>query len=248
MKRDEILARSSLDTRDTTTLARLQAQRRSCRAFSSQQIPADVLQRVFELAQLTASWCNAQPWQVIVTRGAGTEKFRTGLHEVASADAMKQISPEARMSADRRSDLPMPSEYTELRKERRRKAGGQLYEAMGVMSDRAASAKYTLENFRLFDAPHAVILTSAKELGTYGVLDVGGYLANLMLVLQSFAVSSIAQAALAVYGDYVHEFFKIPDDQVVICGMSIGYADEGHPSASFRTSRAPLSEIVTWYD
>lgn len=207
-----------------------------------------MLMRVFELAQLSASWCNAQPWQVIVTRGQGTERFRNGLFELAGADAMREITPAARRSESRRSDLPMPDEYTGLHKERRRDAGKQLYDAMGVTGDRQASAQFTRENFRLFGAPHAVILTSARELGSYGVLDAGGYLANLMLVLESFGIASIAQAALAVYGDYIHRFFGIPDDRIVVCGLSIGYADGAHPSVRVCTSRAGPDEVVRWVD
>lgn len=248
VKREDILARGVLDSAETAVLAKLQAQRRSCRGYLAQPIPDDVLARVFELAQLSASWCNAQPWQAIVTRGQGTERFREGLYAVARADAMRQITPEARKSEDRRSDLPMPGEYTGAHKERRRSAGGALYEAMGVMGDRAASAAYTLENFRLFGAPHAVILTSARELGTYGVLDTGGYLANLMLVLESFGIASIAQAALAVYSDFIHDFFGISQDRFVVCGLSIGYADSAHPTTLVRTTRAATEEIVTWYD
>ena len=80
------------------------------------------------------------------------------------------------------------------------------------------------------------------------MLDTGGYIAGLMLALQSVGVASIAQAALAVYGDYVHGHFGIPADRIVVCGMSVGYADASHPSAGFRTARAPLDEVVTWHD
>jgi nitroreductase len=70
----------------------------------------------------------------------------------------------------------------------------------------------------------------------------------LMLVLESFGIACIAQAALAVYSDYLHEFFSIPADRWVVCGLSVGYADSSHPSYKVRTTRAALDEIVTWYD
>lgn len=142
----------------------------------------------------------------------------------------------------------MPGEYVGRYKERRRAAGRQLYQAMGILGDRTESQRYTLENFSLFGAPHAVILTSARPLGIYGVLDSGGYLANLMLALESFGIASIAQAALAVYSDFIREFFDLAHDRLVVCGLSIGYADTAHRSYGFRTDRAPLQEVVSWYE
>ena len=247
MKRKEIIADNALDSEDTKVLASLQSRRRSCRKYQSDAVPDKVLKRVFALAQLAASWCNAQPWEVIVTKGRGTDRFREVLYQTALDDAVSANDPETRSSIRRRSDLPMPAGYSGVRKERRRKSGTQLYSAMGVMGDRDASAKLTLENFRFFGAPHAAIFVSADELGPYGVLDTGGYISNLMLVMESFGISCVAQAALALYGDVVHDFFDIPEDRIVVCGMSFGYPEESHPSYTYWTDRADVSEVVRWY-
>src|SRR4051794_2907988 len=40
--------------------------RHSTRAFLPDSLPEDRITRLFELAQRTASWCNEQPWQVLV--------------------------------------------------------------------------------------------------------------------------------------------------------------------------------------
>lgn len=248
MNRQEILSKATLDTDSARILSKLQAERFSCRKFLPETIPEDVISRVFELAQLSPSWCNAQPWEVIVTRGAGTERFRDILFRAAEADSLAANNPERRSSQQRRSDLPMPSGYTGSRKERRRKQGRQLYNSIGILGDRESSAKFTLENFRFFGAPHAAVITSSQELGHYGVLDSGIYLGNLMLAMQAFGIACIPQAAIAVYGDVVRDFFQIPEDQLIICGMSFGYAEHDHPVNSYRTDRADQSEIVTWYD
>ena len=247
MERCDVIGDDALDTDEAKVLTSILAQRRSCRKFLPRPVSPDKINRALKIAQLTASWCNSQPWRIIVTHGEETERFRRGLYETATNDALQANRPEIRSSSDRRSDLPMPSQYSGVRKERRRVAGRQLYEAVGVMGDREASLEYTLENFRFFDAPHAAVFTSPAELGAYGVLDVGGYLANLMLVFQSLGVSSIPQAALAVYGDFIRSFFNIAEDQIIVCGMSFGYADSNDPANSFNTSRADISEAVAHY-
>jgi hypothetical protein len=61
-------------------------------------------------------------------------------------------------------------------------------------------------------------------------------------------VDSIAQAALASYPQFLRKFLGLPDDRKVVCGVSFGYADAGHPIHSYRTERAALSEIVRFVD
>lgn len=229
-------------------LAELQAARFSCRGFQTRQVPRAVLGRVLEMAQLTASWCNAQPWQIYVTSGAATEQFREALVSCATQKGYG-ISPEARRSAERTPDFPMPGEYEGVFRERRREAGWGLYQSVGIArGDREASARQAAENFRLFGAPHAVIITTTRSLGVYGAIDTGGYIANLMLAAQSHGLGTIAQGALAVYGRFIHEYFDIPQDEAIVCGMSLGFPDHEHPANGFRTGRAELSDVVHWVE
>ena len=104
------------------------------------------------------------------------------------------------------------------------------------------------ENFRLFGAPHVAIVTTEEALGVYGAVDCGAYVANFMLAARSLGVAAIAQAALAAYSPFIREFFALPDERQVVCGISFGFEDAKHPANGFRTRRAHLSEVVTWVD
>jgi len=112
--------------------------------------------------------------------------------------------------------------------------------------DREASGRQTLENFRLFGAPHAAVITSDRDLGVYGAVDCGSYVANFMTAAQCFGVDTIAQAAIAMQSQAVREFFSIPDDRRIVCGISFGYGDRKHPANGFRTRRDGIDEIATW--
>ena len=215
---------------------RLLAARYSCRAFLPQPVATETIERILALAQRTPSWCNAQPWQVHITRGAATERFRQALFEHASAH-----KPEP--------EYPFPREYRGVYLERRRACGFQLYESVGIArGDRGASARQTMENFRLFGAPHAMIVTTEEALGVYGVLDCGAWVGNFMLAAKSFGVASIAQAALAAHPGFTRRFFGIAEDRRIVCGMSFGYEDREHPANRFRTARAAIGEVVRWLD
>lgn len=209
-------------------------QRHSCRAFDGSPVATGTVQAILEVAQLTASWCNAQPWQVHIVSGEPLERLRTALVEASA-------------SVPARPDLAFPSEYLGKYLERRRECGWRLYESVGVArGDRDGSTRQVRENFRMFGAPHAAFVTSPREMGVYGAIDCGAWVANFMLAAAARGVASIAQAALASYPDIVRRELGIPEDRNLVCGVSFGHEDQAHPVNSFRMGRASLAESVVW--
>lgn len=212
----------------------LMAARYSCRAFRPDPVPRETIERIVATARRVPSWCNAQPWQLVVTSGAGTDDFRAALMEAVTKGGHDP-------------DLPFPSGYSGVYQERRRVCGWGLYEAVGVQKgDRAGSARQTMRNFELFDAPHCAIVTSPAELGPYGALDCGGFVTAFSLAAQAEGVATVPQAALASYAPMIRDRFGIGDDRLVLCGISFGYAVEDAPENLFRTERAVVADIVDW--
>jgi nitroreductase len=236
MERSEFLGHS-IDTPESATLASLLAARYSCRAYLPQPVPRDTIERILAIAQLTASWCNSQAWQVIVTEREGTERFREALYAHAASKEGAASMP----------DFPAPERWAGIYQERRRDTGWALYRSVGIeRGDREASSRQALENFRLFGAPHVMIVTAPADLAVYGAVDCGGFVANFMLAAQSLGVASIAQAALAMKSPFVREHFGIADDRKILCGISFGYPDPDHPANAFRTTRAHPGDAVEW--
>ena len=218
---------------DDDVLERLLTERYSCRAFRPEPVDGATLTRLFTLAQRTASWCNAQNWQVHLTSGAAT----TALGAALTASLAR---------GEGGSDLPWPQRYTGLHAERRRTTGYALYSAVGIeRSDHEARAAQTSLNFSFFGAPHVAVITCDRDLGVYGAVDAGGYVSTLLLAAQSLGVAAIAQAAIAGCSGAVRTHLALPDDRVVVCAVSLGHADAADPANSFRTGRAPLSEVLT---
>ena len=200
--------RESMSTDQSTAEAngfeRLVKERYSCRAFVQRPVETATIERMLNIAQRTPSWCNSQPWTVVITRGAGTDRFRNALFEYASEH---KVEP----------DFAFPREYRGAYFERRRGCGFQLYQSVRIArGDREATARQTMENYRLFGAPHAVIVTTDKALGVYGVLDCGAWVNNFMLAARSLGVASIAQAALGAHPTFVRSYFKLPEDRLVV--------------------------------
>ncbi|MFL4472066.1 nitroreductase [Tateyamaria armeniaca] len=216
------------------TLTDLLRARFSCRAFLDTPVPQDKIARIVQAARHVPSWCNAQPWQLIITSGAATDAFREALFTAAST------TPPA-------PDLPWPEGYPGVYGDRRRACGFQLYDAVGIeKGDRAASGRQMMENYRLFGAPHVAIVTAPKALGPYGAMDTGGFVTAFCLAAQALGVASIPQAAIAAQALFVRNHFDIPEDAMILCAISFGYADPNHPANNLRTARAEVEDIVDW--
>jgi nitroreductase len=215
---------------------RLLAARHSCRGFRGEPVDRAKIERILAMAQHTASWCNAQPWQVIVTAGGATERFRRAYLASAASSAPTP-------------DFPFPREYRGVYLQRRRECGLQLYHCVGIgRADLEGRKRQERENFRLFGAPHVAIVTTDEALGVYGAIDCGAWVSNFMLAAQSLGVGTIAQGALAMHSEFVRAFFGLGEDRRVVCGVSFGYEDPDHPANGFRTSRARLGDVVDWRD
>lgn len=237
MNRDQVVEQASGVGDDVQTLARLLSDRYSCRAFLPQRVPRETIDLILSMAQLTASWCNSQSWQVLVTEGAATERFREAYSRYVYATPGKFY------------DFAPPARYAGVYAQRRRDTAMQLYEAVGVApGDKAGSLRQSAHNFRLFGAPHVAIITSEADLGVYGAVDCGAYVGNFMLAAQSCGLGSIAQASLALHAPFVREYFGLPAHRPVLCGISFGHADPQHPANRFRTPRADLGETVRYLD
>jgi nitroreductase len=213
----------------------LLAARYSCRAFKPEPVPRATIDRILTAAQKTASWCNSQPWQVIIASGAAARDFATEIYKAAS-EGIPNVS-----------DFPFPREYRGVYLERRRESGFLLYNTLGIpRGDRAGYAKQMLENFRFFGAPHVAIVTTDEALGVYGAIDCGGYVSNFLLAAKALGVATVPQAALAHHSDVIREHFNLGDDRRVVCGISFGYGDIDHKVNGYRTSRAGIADTVTF--
>lgn len=209
----------------------------SCRRFLERPVPKQTIENILVLAQQTPSWCNSQPWQLLMLGGEALRRFGDTLY----AHASEGHAPNP--------DFAFPPRYDGVYRERRKVCGVQQYQSLGIArEDREGAARQSLENFRFFGAPHLAMITTDASLGVYGAVDCGLYVANFMLAARQFGIDSIAQAALASYPDLVRRELDLAEDRRLICGISFGFGDSAHPVNSYRTARATIAEAVRWLE
>lgn len=209
--------------------------RRAVREFTDRHVPREVLERVLSAAAWAPSASNLQPWHTFVLTGDElTElKKRTG----------------RRLAAREPWDEPEYQQYPPVLKspygERRSAFGEQRYGALGVArDDLEARQRAAAANWNCFGAPAALFCYIDREMGPAQWSDVGMYLQTVMLLLRAEGLHSCPQMAWAKYHRTVAEAVSPPDELLLFCGMSIGFADLG--TAPPRTGRAPLDETVTF--
>ncbi|KQZ85247.1 hypothetical protein ASD56_02475 [Microbacterium sp. Root166] len=224
---------STADDVSTLNFADLAFARHSVRAFLPDPVPADRLERVFVVAQQTASWCNAQSWRVDLTGPLTTRRL---------ADALLE---DVRSNPAGGSDIPPPASYENEYADRRRGSGYALYNALGIeRGDRPGRTRQMLRNYEFFGAPHVAIVSSPAALGPYGYVDCGGFVANVLNAAQSLSIGAIAQAAVVLRPRAVRSVLAIPEDRHLVCGIALGFEDLAHPANAFRTERATIEETV----
>jgi nitroreductase len=223
-------------TRRPTTIAEAITGRQSIRAYLDTPVPRDVLERVLTVAGRAPSGSNIQPWRVWVLEGAAKQRL---------IDALL---------TNVRAGKPEPREYEyypvtwrDPYLARRRACGFGLYQTLGIpKDDKARQAAQSARNYDFFGAPVGLMFSIDADMEKGSWLDYGMFVQSVMLAARGEGLETCPQAAFAYYPETVHREVGIPADQVVVCGMSLGYPDPDAVVNTFRTAREPLERYVTW--
>ena len=207
------------------------------RAFLDKPVSGEVLRQILETAKRAPSGGNLQPWRVWVLGGAEMVRFKALIKEKAAA------SPRGEGSEYH----IYPPELKEPYKARRFKCGEDLYATINITrEDKFGRLMQFARNFDFFGAPAAFFFAIDRQMQQGQWADLGMFMQSIMLLAREHGLATAPQEAWAVWYKTIGEFFSIPSEFMLFCGMAIGYMDEGHPINRLRTDRAPLDEFVTF--
>ncbi len=213
------------------------AGRRSIRAFLPTTVSREVIGRILDVSRRAPSASNMQPWKAHVLTGAARDRLSAALLEAHDAG----------VPAQREYDY-YPQTWREPYLARRRAVGWQLYEAIGIgKGDRAASKRHHGRNYQFFGAPVGLIFSLDKDLGRGSLIDFGMFLQSIMIAARGEGLETCPQAALANYPHIVRQQLGIPDSEMILCGMSLGYADLSAPENSFTADREPVENFTRFH-
>ncbi len=211
--------------------------RRSVRAFRPDPVPKALVEEILEAASRAPSGTNIQPWKIHVVAG----EVRARLEREVLAH--RETDP-----ADSGAEFPRTGKRKEPYVSRMRKLGKDMYTLLEIpRGDPAANWRQWGRNYRFFDAPVGLILTIDKELDQMSFLDTGMFAMAIMLAAKARGLDTCAQGAWNNYWSVTRRVLDVPDDEYIICGISLGYADEAAPVNTLVSEREPVESFATFH-
>jgi nitroreductase len=210
--------------------------RMSVRAFKRDLLPEKLVREILDVARFAPSGGNVQPWKIIAVAGQArdtvSEKVKARL-----ADGTNEVG-----------DRPIyPANLWPPYRDRRHKVGEDMYALLGIArEDKRSRYGHLARNYDFFGAPVGLFFVIDRRMGHGQWAHLGMLMQSIALAAVSRGVSSCMQEAWAHARDTLHVHFQLPAEEMIYCGMALGYADAGARVNSLRSDRAPVEEIATF--
>ncbi len=214
--------------------------RRAIRAFLPTPVAKETIVEILRVATRAPSGTNTQPWKVHVLTGAAKDKL--------SAAIKAAYDDPAERAAHREEYDYYPTEWRSPYIDRRRKIGWDLYGLLGIAkTDRARMHAQHGRNYAFFDAPVGLIFTIDRVMKQGSWLDYGMFLQNVMLAARARGLDTCPQAAFTQFHRIIAQQLELGADEMVVCGMSLGFADTAAIENTLVTERDPVEAFARFH-
>jgi nitroreductase len=215
--------------------------RRSIRAFLPTPVPRAEIEAILEAAGRAPSGTNTQPWKVYVVTGESLARL--------SRDLVAAYDDPQRDTLYREEYPYYPQRWVSPYLDRRRKIGWDLYGLLGIeKGDKARMHEQHAQNYRFFGAPVGLFFTIDRVLERGSWLDYGMFLQAIMTAARGRGLDTCPQAAFTQFHRVIGEHLGLEANEQLVCGMSLGYADEHALVNSLRTEREPVERFVRFFE
>ncbi len=209
--------------------------RRSVRAFlKDKPVPQDLVERILNVAARAPSGTNVQPWHVTVVTGEIKAQVSAAVHAQRDGGAKPEMGYNY-----------YPVQWFEPYLGRRRKLGWDMYGLLGIAKgEREKTYKQHGRNFEFFNAPVGLFFHMDKRLEVGSFLDIGLFIQSVMVAARSHGLDTCPQAAWVDYGDLVGGVIGMSADDMLICGMCLGYEDTSEVVNELYSEREPATSFA----
>jgi len=206
--------------------------RRSIRRFLDTPVPYETIRRVLDRARMAPSGCNFQPWRATVLTGAPLRALQEKMLASEQQDPIEYSFSEPNASP--------------LHLARLQNLGACMYGAMDVArDDKEGRGDFSRQNIFSFGAPVLLLCHFERFMGPPQWSDVGMWLQTIMLLLRDEGLDSCPQEWMSLYARLIKAEIGVSDEeQILFCGVGIGYRDPGASVNNFERPRVPLDDQV----
>ncbi|NDC61443.1 MAG: nitroreductase [Betaproteobacteria bacterium] len=228
-----------------TTVEQAIDTRMSTRAFTPQTVPKELIEAILALAARSPSGTNTQPWKVYVLQGESRDSLVT---QVCAAHDQIRAHPDK--AAEYREPYDYyPEKWVSPFIDRRRENGWSLYGLLGIgKADKDKMHLQQQRNFKFFDAPVGLMFTLDRVMGRGSLVDYGMFLQTIMLAARAKGLHTCPQAAWNGFAKIIMPHIGAGDNELLVCGMAMGYADDGNIVNTLRTPRESVASFTRWLD
>ena len=224
-----------LSSQDPVAIDNVIRARRTTRAFRPDEVSRAQVREILELGRTAPSTFNTQPWRVHVLAGTAKKALSEALVQAHTANTYPPYA-----------SLPSPAPAAVAA--RQDDFGRRYYAVLGIdRGDMAARSRQTARNFVFFGAPVGLIFTIDAALTKHSWLDFGMFLQNVMLGAQARGLATCPQVSFVRYQSVITAQLGLALEELVVCGMSLGYADDGAALNRMEMPREPVDAFATWH-
>ena len=211
--------------------------RHSLRAFLDAPVSRETIEQILAVAARAPSGTNTQPWKVYV------------LTVDAKAELSRKVSAAYDDPAERATHSEeyayYPTEWRSPFIERRRKVGWDLYGLLGLAkTDKAGMHAQHRRNYEFFGAPVGLMFTIDRTMRQGSWLDFGMFLQSVMVAARGHGLDTCPQAAFTPFHRIIMPAIGAPENEQLVCGMSLGHADPRAIENTLVTEREPVDTFA----
>lgn len=211
--------------------------RRSVRAFTDEAVTKAQIERILDMAQRSPSGTNTQPWNTHIC---------TGDVRNAIVSDVSDLFDQGKAASYEDYDY-YPKVWKDKHRDRRRGVGWGLYGLLGIeKGDREGGARQAKRNFSFFDAPVGIFVTTDAYLGRGSWFDTGLYMQTIMLAARAEGLHTCPQAAWISFQEPIFRHLNIPEDQVLVSGLALGYEDTSAIENTLVSEREAIENVVRY--
>jgi len=199
----------------------------SVRSFADAPVPNSLIKDLLTKSSRAASGGNLQPWKIFVINNSSMIDFLE----------FQNNWTEPEIPAYDIYPSPLKEPYRTSRYE----LGEQMYKLLGIgRENKEARIAQVMENFKFFGAPCAFFCFVDRQMGPPQWSDLGMFLQTFMLLAKEAGLDTCAQEAWSMKHDSVSKYVQADENDILFCGMCVGYKDDSAPINSLRSERRPL--------
>lgn len=215
--------------------------RRSVRRFRPDPVERRTVEDILAVASRAPSGTNTQPWHVHVLTGDALASLSRAI--------LAAYDDPAQREQHREEYAYYPTQWVSPYIDRRRKVGWDLYGLLGIgKADKAAMHAQHGRNYVFFDAPVGMIFTIDRVMQQGSWLDYGMFLQNIMTAARGRGLDTCPQAAFTTFHRVIADRLGLRDDEMVVCGMALGWADPDAPENRLVTEREPVASFTRFHE